>query len=76
MTDVYFAPVEVNRYNKTVLAAGDVEHNEFADLVGRRKGVAQCRETPKLSLPHDLEPATQRLLTVGMLCPKRSEGFA
>lgn len=76
MTDVYFAPVEVNRDNKTVLVAGDVEHNEFADLVGRRKGVAQCRKTPKLSLPHDLEPATQRLLTVGMLCPKRSEGFA
>jgi hypothetical protein len=38
--------------------------------------VAQCRETPKLSLPHDLEPATQRLLAFGMPCPKRSEGFA
>ena len=75
MTDVYFAPIEVNRDNQAVLVAGDVKHDEFSDFIGRWKSVAQGRETAKLSLLHDFEPATQCLLTVGMLRPKHPEGF-
>jgi hypothetical protein len=34
MTDVCFAPIEVNRDNQAVLIAGDVEHDEFSDFIG------------------------------------------
>lgn len=58
MTDVYFAPIEVNRDNQAILVAGNVEYDEFSDFVCRRKSAVQGRETAKLSLLHDFEPAT------------------
>ena len=41
ITDVYFAPIEVNRDNQAVLVAGDVKHDEFADLIGRRRAAVR-----------------------------------
>ena len=76
VTDIYFSPIEVNRGNQAVLIAGDVKHDEIPDFVSRGKSTPQRGEAAKLSLPHDFEPAIQRHLALGMLCPKHSEGFA
>ena len=57
MANVNFASTKVDRSNKPILVAADIEHNPSADLIGRWEGGAQLVEVAIVGMPHYFEPA-------------------
>jgi len=76
MTYVHLVPVEMDRGNKPVFVAADIENNLVSHLVRTREDPAQCTETVKGTAPHDLEPGVQCRSAVGMLPSKFPERLA
>lgn len=73
---IHLVPVEMDRGNKPVFVAADIENNLVSHLVRTWEDPAQCAETVKDTTPHDLEPGVQCRSTIGMLPSKFPERFA
>lgn len=76
MTDIYFAAIEMDRCDKPIFVAADIENNPVIDFIGRRENLSQFSKVAEFSLLHDLEPTLQRYLAVWMFLPKLTERLA
>lgn len=70
VTDINFASVEMDRSDKPILVAGDIEYDPVAHLVGRGKSGANLGKASEIRVTHHFEPATQRCLAVRMPFPE------
>jgi len=70
MPDIDLASIEVDGGYQPVLVAADIEHNPVVSLVCGWKGGAQLIEGAELGTLHNLEPAHQRGLAIGMSLPE------
>jgi hypothetical protein len=70
MTNVYFAPIEVNDRDQSVFVAAAIEHNPVADFVGGGKSRPQFAATTEGGVPHDLEPTCERQLAIRVFSPE------
>lgn len=75
MSNVDFAPIEMNGCNQPIFVAADIEHNPLSNFVSGGEGSAEVGEAFKLRLSHDFEPAGQCEFTIRMLCPKLAQSF-
>lgn len=76
VTDIYFAAVEMDRGDKPVFVAADVENDPVIQFVGGWENLPQSGKVVEFGLLHDLEPARQRRSAVGMFFPKLDQRFA
>jgi hypothetical protein len=70
VADVDFAAVEMDGSDESVFVAADVEYNEVADFVCRRKGGTQGLKVREVMPLHDFEPPGKGTFTVWVLFPK------
>jgi hypothetical protein len=70
VSNVNLAPIEVDRSNKPILVATNVEDNPIANLISRWKRLTQISKTSIASPADHLKPTKKRRPTVGMLLPK------
>jgi hypothetical protein len=76
MTDIHFAAIEMDRCDKPVFVAADIENNPMIYFVGGGEDLSQFGKTIEFGLLHNLEPAHQGCLAVGMFLPELDQGFA
>ncbi|HMM97999.1 MAG TPA: hypothetical protein PKC99_03260 [Anaerolineales bacterium] len=75
MTDVDFVAIKVNGRDQPVFVAADVENDPMVNFIGRWECGAQFSEIMEIGLLHNLEPALEGGLAVGMSFPKLDQCF-
>jgi hypothetical protein len=70
VTDVNLTAIKVDRNNKPVFVAADIENNPMIYFIGGGEDLSQLGKTVEFGLLHNLEPTPQRHLAVGMFLPK------
>lgn len=75
MADVDLAAIEMNRGNKPVLIAANVEHYQISDFISRGKRALQFAETGKIITLHDLEPTRKPTLAIRIAFPELLKRF-
>jgi hypothetical protein len=76
MTDVELVTIKVDGSDQPVFVAADVEDDPLVNFIGGWKRGAQLCKILKIGFLHDLEPALEGGLTVGMFIPELGQCFA
>jgi hypothetical protein len=59
MADINLVSIIMHRRDQSNFVASNIEHREFSNLVGLRKGLAQLREIQQTALSHNHVPTRE-----------------
>ena len=75
MTNIYFAAIEMNGNDQSVLVPANIENDPMIYFVYRRKYIYQFGKAMKLCFLNDLKPACEDSSAIGVFFPKLDKRF-